>query len=235
MSDVRIARFVGMEACKSIFSDYSTFVLRSSEYYKRNYETDRGDDRELEVRHTGGGTAEVSGFVLSCWTLLDCDYPTRKEWDIFQNSVVAIVSTSSRVCTLLEKVFEIEHGKRPDNRRSPFIYVDHKAVTYSDEVAEKITSKNIMDIPVFTKRIKFEKQKEYRFALPCRQITHVIDSYIFTTTPDDYMEKCFANPGMDKKDKGELHSILLNATCGYGFFSDKEMSEIIANANILIE
>ena len=27
------------------------------------YETDRGDDRELEVRHTGGGTAE--GYQVS--------------------------------------------------------------------------------------------------------------------------------------------------------------------------
>lgn len=235
MSEVRIARFVDMEACKSIFSDYSTFVLRSSEYYKRNCETDRGDDRELEVRHTGGGTAEVSGFVLSCWTLLDCDYPTREEWDIFQDSVVAIVSTPSRLCTLLEKVFEIGHGKIPNRRRFPFMCVDHNAVTYADEVAKKITPENIMDITVFTKRKKFTKQKEYRFALPYSPIRHVIDSYIFATTPDDYMEKCFANPGMGKKNKGKLRLILLNAMGGYGPFADKEMPQIIANADILFE
>jgi hypothetical protein len=233
MSEVRIARFVDMKACKSIFSDYSTFVLRSSEYYRREYETDRGDERELEVRCTGGGLAGMSSFVLSCWTKLDGDEPTRDEWSIFPESIVAIVSMPSKVYTFLEKAFEIEDGKIQGRRRFPFMFIEHKAVTYADEVAEEITFDNIMDITVFTKRLKFAKQKEYRFALPFSSVPHVIDSYIFAKTPDDYMEKCFANPGMSKEDKETLRRILANAMCGYGQFNGKKMGEIIVNVDIL--
>ena len=218
---MRIARFVNMEACGSIFSDYSTFVLRSSEYYRRReYETGRGDERELEVRCTNGGTAKSGHFVLSCWTKLDRDEPTREEWNIFPDSVVAIVSTPSKVCTLLERVFEMEDGKMQNRRRFPFTSVVHKTVTYIDEVAEEITSDNIMDITVFTKRKKFTNQKEYRFALPYSIMPHMIDSYIFAKTPDDYMEKCFANPEIKKEDKESLRQNLENAMCGYGHFTN---------------
>ena len=229
MSEVRIARFVDMEACRSIFSDYSTFVLRSSEHYRRKYETDKGDEHELEVRLTGGGSAETSGFVLSCWTLLDGDEPTRDEWGIFQDiqdSVVAIVSTPSRVYTLLERAFDIEYGKIQGWRKFPFMSVEHKAVTYADEVAEKITFDNITDIPVFTKRLKFAKQKEYRFALPYSTATHSIDSYIFAVTPD-YMEKCFINPKMSEEDKRKLQLTIMQGMDGYGPFSAKKMLKFL--------
>lgn len=234
MSELRIARFVDMQACKSIFSDYSTFVLRSSEYYRREYETDRGDERELEVSLSDGGSASSEGFVLSCWTLLNEDTPTPDEWDIFPDSVVAIVSTPSKVCTFLESAFEVGCSKMQDRRRFPFMFVEHKPVTYADEVADEITPDNIMDITVFTKRFRFAKQKEYRFALPYSMVPHVVDTYIFAKTPDDYVERCLANPEMSKEGKKMLRRILLQATGGYGHFSDKKLCEIIANANILL-
>ena len=53
MSEVKIARFVDMAACKSIFSDYSTFVLRSSKYYRRHYETGRGDKHDPYYQQLG--------------------------------------------------------------------------------------------------------------------------------------------------------------------------------------
>jgi hypothetical protein len=64
-----------------------------------------------DKRLTGGGSAGTSGFVLSCWTMLYGDEPTRDEWGIFQDSVVAIVSTPSRVYTLLERVFETSNKR----------------------------------------------------------------------------------------------------------------------------
>jgi len=233
MSEVRIARFVDMQACKSIFSDTSTFVLRSSEYYMREHETSRGDERELEVSLSDGGSASSQGVVLSCWSLLDEGTSILDEWDIFPDSVVAIISTPSRVCTFLESAFEIEFRTMRDRRRFPFIFIEHKPVTYADEVAEEITPDNIMDITVFTKRLRFAKQKEYRFALPYSMVPHVIDTYTFAKTPGDYIEECFANPKMSKEDKEMLRLILLQAMAGYGYFCDKKMCEIIANANIL--
>ncbi|UCG59118.1 MAG: hypothetical protein JSU70_06340 [Phycisphaerales bacterium] len=232
MSEVRIARFVDMNACRSIFSDYSTFVLRSSEYYRRQYETDRGDKHELQVRCTDRGSAEMSCFALSCWTKLEGDEPTRDEWGIFRNSVVAIVSTPSKVCTFLEEAFEIRNDSVQNTRRYPFTSVEHKAVTYADEVPEQITPNNIMEMTVFTKRMKLEKQKEYRFALPFSMVPHYIDTYIFAKKPD-YMETCFANPDIRREDKDVLRLILLDAMAGYGHFSDKELREMIANANVL--
>ena len=44
MSEFKIARFVGIEACRSIFSENSTFVLRSPKHYWRLYETSEGED-----------------------------------------------------------------------------------------------------------------------------------------------------------------------------------------------
>jgi len=241
---VRIARFVDMKACESIFSDCSTFVLRSSEHYRRLYETDRidepekqnqrGDESELEVRLAGGGSAEVSGFVLSCWTMLDGDEPTPKEWNIFPDSVVAIVSTPDKVCKFLEKAFRIGEVKGPCRRRYPIICVEHKAVTYADEVAEEITPENIMDITPFTKRLRFEEQKEYRFAVAYSPALHLLDTYTFISMhPGDYMDTCFVNPAMCAQDKNKLYLILMNAMCRYGPFENKSLREIIANADVL--
>ncbi|HUX00255.1 MAG: hypothetical protein WBD63_08650 [Phycisphaerae bacterium] len=242
---MRIARFVDMNACKSIFSEHSTFVLRSAEHYRRmetsgaggHDKNDRGDDREGEVRRKGGGSAEAGGFVLSCWTILDGDEPKPKEWKIFpDSSVVAIISTPDKVCAMLKNAFEIEDGRVRDGRRFPFMCVEHKAVAYADEVAEEIGPDNIMDIPVFTKRLRFAPQKEYRFALYYSIMPHVIDSYFFAPwKPEDYMDECWANPAMCRKDKEELWLILSNVMCGYGHFARKKMGEIIANADILLD
>lgn len=231
MSEVQIARFVDMDACRTIFSDSSTFVLRSSVYYRRKDETCRGDKQELKVKVVGSGSAEWGNSLLSCWTRLDGHEPTQDEWCIFSDSVVAIVSTPSKVRAFLKKVFEIKNGEMRDGRRFPFLSVTHKAVEYADEVAE-ITSDNIMDQTIFVKRKKFENQKEYRFALPYCGTIHSIVSYIFAATPG-YMKKCFVNPQVCGKDKQELRQILLEAMCGYGHFQGKKISELIANSDIL--
>jgi len=70
MSEVKIARFVDIKACKSIFSENSTFVLRSPEHYRRLYEITAGGntkgDRDEGCANTiDGGTAEFTGFVAS--------------------------------------------------------------------------------------------------------------------------------------------------------------------------
>jgi len=228
---MKIARFVDVKACESIFSEFSTFVLRSATHYRRLYETHGGDAEELRVRTASGGSAEMTFFALSCWTMLDGDEPTRDEWNTFPGSVVAIISTPVRVCTFLEEAFP-----RGESRRHPFGFVEHKEVRYADEVLDKITQGNIMDITLFTKRKGFTRQKEYRFALPFSPVTHTIDSYIFSPkTPTDYMDTCWANPAMRTEDKERLRRILGNASCGYGHFSRWRLCEIIANSEILLD
>ena len=238
MSKVKIARFVGIEACKSIFSENSTFVLRSPEHYRRLYETNeggtaKGDRDEGCVETVDGGTAEFTGFVVSCWTKLkEGSEPTSDEWDIFkenEQNIVAIVSSPSKVCEFLNKALETD--KERTKRRFPFWPVEPGKVTYKKV---HVDHTNITDIVPFTKGTRFAEQEEYRFVLKYGQCPHVIDSYIFCGGID-YMEKCLANPEMCKEQKEKLRLIIMKAMAGYGDFSGKKMGEILANADILFE
>jgi hypothetical protein len=237
MSEINIARFVDIKACKSIFSENSTFVLRSPEHYRRLYETTeggntKGDRDEGCAEMVDGGTAEFTGFVVSCWTKLKGTEPTRDEWDIFkenEQNIVAIVSTPSKVCEFLNK--SLETDKERTKRSFPFWPVKHDKVEYKKR---HIDHTNIIDVVPFTKREQFAKQEEYRFVLKYGQYAHRIDSYIFCGGIK-YMEKCYANPEMKKENKQKLLDILRNAMDGYGDFTDKEIGNIIANADIFSE
>ncbi len=234
MSEIMFARFVGIEACKSIFSDKSTFILRSPEHYIRWYETsegktDKGDKDEGSADTTDNGTAnDGKAWVISCWTILDGDEPTSDEWNIFEKddkNIVAIVSTPSKVCKFLEKTFETD--KEQTKRKFPFYSVEPGKVKYGN----KIDPAKIIDAVPFNKDVQFEKQQEYRFVLRC-YFPNIIDSLIFCGGID-YMEKCFANPEMCTEKKYELRQILEIARCGYGDFEGKEIREIIDNADFL--
>ena len=234
---MKIARFVDLPACKSIFSHRSTFVLRSAEHYRRQ-ETDRGDAEELRVIEVDGGSAEMNSFALSCWTILDGDEPTEDEWKMFPDCAVAIISTPEKVTAYLTTAFEIQPRTSRDSavgRRHPFSYILHGEVLYADAVPGPITFDNIVAKTVFTKRKRFENQKEYRFALPFNLEPHAIDTYVFTKQPD-YMEKCFASPEIRRfpKEKAtQLLRIIGEASADYGHFHRKKLDEIIANADDL--
>ncbi len=163
MSEMKIARFVDLGACKSIFSEHSTFVLRSFEHYRTLEDKTRRDGNEATSKHRGGGGSQVGDcFVLSCWTMLDGDVPKPEEWGICEGSCLAIVSTPNKVCAFLEKAFEIDDENRTVNeRRFPFLSVEHKKVTYADKI-DRPTRMALMDKVVFNKDSKFEYQKEYR-------------------------------------------------------------------------
>jgi hypothetical protein len=233
MSEVKIARFVGIEACKRIFSEKSTFVLRSPEHYRRLYETnegetDKGDRAEGSAEILDGGTAEFTGFVASCWTKLKGSEPTSDEWDIFRENdqnVVVLVSTPSKVCEFLDKA--LETNKERTKRRFPFYSVEHRGVDYGK--VSHIDHTNIADIVPFTKGKQFTEQEEYRFVLMYAW-ANVIDSFIFCGGID-YMEKCFANPEIRKEQKEELRLIIMKAMAGYGDFTGRKMGDIIANVD----
>ena len=237
MSEVKIARFVGIEACKSIFSEKSTFVLRSPEHYRRLYETcegenTKGDRDEGCAKISGGGTAEFTCWITSCWTMLKGNEPMREEWDIFKKddqNIVAIISTPSKVCEFLNRVLETG-----ESEGVPFYPVEHREVNYGP-VMVPIDHNNISSVVPFVKDESFIKEKEYRFVLEYGWGPHLIDSFIFCGGID-YVEKCLVNPEMNeeyKKYRERLRLIIMKAQAGYGDFTDKEMSDIIANADIL--
>jgi len=225
MSEVKIARFVGIEACKSIFSDKSTFVLRSPEHYQRLYETSEGTIGDKDE------SPGYLGYVMSCWTKLKTSKPTRKEWDIFKKdnqNIVAIISTPNKVCDFLNRVLQTDKY-HTEKRRFPFYPVVCREVNYKRP--DNINHTNIADIEPFTKDEKFTKENEYRLILKYT-CPYVIDSLILCGGID-YMEKCFANPDMCKKQREELQPIILYPGDGYGDFEDKQMDKFIANFNDL--
>ena len=234
-SEVKIARFVGIEACKSIFSEHSTFVLRSPIYYQRLYETSGGDkgDKKEGRPDTAKGTSEFERWVVSCWTILKGNEPSDEEWDIFkknEQNIVAIISTPSKVCQFLNRILETG-----ENKGLPFYPVEHRGVDY-DKTKVDVDHLNFTSVVPFAKDERFIKENEYRFALIYGWGPALIDSFIFCGGID-YMEPCFVNPkideiGKEKQNKARLRSIVSNAMAGYGDFRGKKMHEIIANADI---
>jgi len=181
MSEAKIARFVGLEACKSIFSENSTFVLRSPEHYRRLYETTEGGnakgDRDEGCADTvDGGTAEFTGFVDSCWTMLKGSEPTRNEWDIFkenEQNIVAIVSTPSKVCEFLNKAIETDTERT--KRRFPFWSVrqsQYETCCFTLETSKSKLQRRCFNLDMecfkpYSERIKHRKQK--RLLHPARR------------------------------------------------------------------
>jgi hypothetical protein len=196
------------------------------------YETTGGaeGDRNEGCAHIAdGGTAEFTGFVCSCWTVLEGTEPTHNEWDIFKEdnrNIVAIVSTPGKVCEFLNKKLETNEERK--KRKFPFWPVERRKVDY--DPLNHVDHTNIIDIVPFAKS-GFRKEKEYRFVLKYAW-PHVIDSYIFCGGID-YMERCLADPKINEEEKAELRSIIFNAKGGYGDFSHKNIDEIIANVDIL--
>jgi hypothetical protein len=230
MSEMKIARFVDMKACRSIFSEKSTFVLGSPTYYQRLYETDGGKylkgDRKEGRPDTSNGSAEYERWIVSCWTVLKGTVPTQEEWSIFQDqdSVVAIISTPTRVCKYLDRVF-----KTNDSDGLFFPVKDGKVVYEKIQVDHA----NIIDVVPFMKDRRFKKQNEYRFVLGYGR-EPLIDSFIFCGGVD-YIETCFVNPRINDKDKEVLRVIISEACCGYRDFYNKKIKDVIANAENLFD
>jgi hypothetical protein len=188
-----------------------------------------GDRDEGSADTLDGGTAEFKGFVTSCWTKLKGSKPTCDEWDIFKEdnrNVLAIVSSPSKVCAFLNKVLETDRERT--KRKFPFHPVKHEEVKYE---TVHIDHTNIADVVPFRKKAKFIKEQEYRFVLTYAH-PDLIDTFIFCGGID-YMETCFVNPNICKKQKEELRLIIMRAMAGYGNFCGKTMPDIIANPEVL--
>ena len=233
--DIKIARFIDINACKQVFCEsYSTFLIRSHKYYWHIEDTDKQDKTEFQVQGENG-TTETGYALLSCWTILKGDKPTEEEWKIFEKDspVVAIISSPQKVYNYLHSKLDIE---RKNGRTYPFFRIEKDEVRYIDKRKEKLKGIPTISDAIFTKDIRFISESEYRFAIFYSAVFHEINTYIFhTQDPYDYIDKCYFDQNSTKTIADELLIIILSATAGYGPFYGKEPFEIIENINDLIE
>lgn len=136
---------------------------------------------------------------------------------------MAIVSTPEKVAGFLNKVF------KTDKESSLFYPVEHRKVKYKPEPVDHT---NIRKRVPFIKQTIFEKENEYRFVLRYGWEPQ-IDSFIFFGGID-YMETCYTNPSMCKKQKQDLLLIVEEAICAYGDFHQKKIHDIFANADNIL-
>lgn len=233
--DIKIARFINIDACKQVFSEYySTFLIRSHKYYWNIENPDKRDPKEFQVQ--GEESHMETDFVLlSCWTILDGDEPTEIEWKIFEKDspVIAIVSSPQKVYNFLYKTLNIE---RKEGRTHPFFIIEQKEVSYIDKGKEKLKGNPTILDAIFTKDNRFITENEYRFGVPYSAVFHQINTYIFNSqNPYDYMDRCYFNPSSTKPYASELLNTVLSATAGYGGFSGKKLCDIIANSDVLLD
>ncbi len=231
--DIKIARFIDINACKQVFSEsYSTFLIRSHKYFWHIEDTDKQDKTEFQVPGEND-TMETDYALLSCWTILKGDEPTEKEWKIFEKDlpVVAIVSSPQKVYNFLYKILDIE---RKNGRTHPFFKIEQEKVRYIDKGKEKLKGNPTILDAIFTKDKRFIQEEEYRFGVFYSAVFHEINTYIFhAQNPYEYMGKCYFNPSSTGADV--LLNTISSATADYGPLYGKKPCDIIANIDDLIE
>jgi len=227
--NIKIARFIDMDACKEVFSeDYSTFLLCSHKCYE--------DKEELRVYDRKGSTLETDFVLLSCWTILDGDEPTEEEWEIFEKDlpekspVVAIISSPQKVYNLLYKTLNI---KRKNGRSHPFFDIKHDRVKYYPDKKKPKGKLTILDAIFSKDKKKFEKEKEYRFGVHFSAAFHEIITYIFNVpNPCNYIDKYYFNP--NNKLKAEELSKLFCILQMSGDFYKRPLWNLLANKDVLL-
>ena len=185
----KIARFINLSACKKIFSDYSTFVLRSPEYYRNIEDEQKRDKAEGSIKHKDKhgriNHSEAMCYLISCWTKLDDDVPSCDEWKIFgEDHILALISTPAKVKNCIEKKLITV---KPDNVPSLCWMVGHREVIYYKEGTSQDQNKVFEG---FHKNDYFWKEKEYRFVVNTRGY---IDTLMFYAEPEDYCNTAIIN------------------------------------------
>lgn len=160
MNDFRIARFIDLNACRSIFSDFSTFLLGSPERY---YHIE-GEKQDLDENWVTLGDTTYSSFswLMSSWVKLEGSLPNEDEWQLFNkhknnpDHIIALVSSPEKVASFLLDKLKIKE-------KNAFCKLEHCPVTYYNKGNYKLKSDG-PNTPFF-KRDCFEHENEYRFVV----------------------------------------------------------------------
>lgn len=203
--DISIVRYVDSNAAKRIISANSIFLLRSLQYYQDleilSNDKTRGDRKEGEVEFSDGSVSSWNpqSWLISCWCKYEGD---ELNWELFDDSWLAIISTRQRVRSMLEKACSsVKH------------ILEDEEVIYEDKLANVNKSRMNLDghDSYFYKRKKFIAEKEYRFAL---HLPLQIETLILYVDPYDYIDHIFIKS--DNGVKKCINYYILCTEAGYG-------------------
>jgi len=213
---MQIVRFLKFKDAKRVLSNYSTFVLQSSNYYRQlgyeNYNSMIGDRNENIVRFEEiKRTYELgAATLLSCWTELEEDRVLPSDWKIFSDRAngIAVVSSVDNVKKFLRDLVKDTLGLIEDDsdgvkKEGDRWYFRDEKVQYYDGI-RRPPSFDTMDA-WFWKLERFKMQREYRFAFLSGSPRAIIQTVIFhVKEPKSYIDKIFIGPGGSDPEKRKL-------------------------------
>jgi hypothetical protein len=206
---MKIVRFLKLADAKRVLSEYSTFALNSSLYYRQlGWESNDeiGDKNENEVAfETSKHRYELlAATLLSCWTELDGDAVPPAEWELFSDrkNGIAIVSTVESVNRLLRNLGRKVLGLRDEGMKWGWNF-EHAKVIYYDGLSDR---------PEFDPRDawkwkldRYATQREYRFAFLAGATRMHLQTIVFQVKDaGSYIEKIYFGPAVGVKEGKEL-------------------------------
>ena len=206
-----IIRFVDPETACFILGKNSSYLFRSLEHYKDleryNGDTEVGDRFEnLPAINQEGTTHTYTALgqhLVSCWAIINSATPQASDWKALSTYAggVAIVSTVTKVENFLTEIVDLVLGRTWS--------LNHEKVKYynEDEIPGKMQGINAP----FYKRKRYEKQKEYRFALQNgfdllsnNNKVYIKDLLLTVEKPDAYIDRVYFSPTISKDQKEKV-------------------------------
>lgn len=215
---MHIVRFLTFDTAMRVLSAYSTFALQSSQYFI-HLGFEQGDGAVGDRYENQAVFAETRrhfelsiASLISCWTLLENNQFSMRDWDIFKDRTngVAIVSDVESVRGLLNDLaggllLPKEQESRDQNEvprdRYHWYFKEGKVVYYGAQMPEEFET---MDTWKW-KREEYQYQREYRFAFLASVPMMHVDCVVFRVDdPKRYIQEIHFGPDVSKADKHKL-------------------------------
>jgi hypothetical protein len=179
----------------------STFHLRSAISYRESFDENNADPDEMQCKGNGFHANCSNNYLVSCWSYLgNNDNPEKFFTNRKERNEVAIISSIGKMEAFLRNTIYDEY-----EQKGIFAELNHKKVTYYKEGSLKFPalpeqqSDFIMN-RLFSKRDRWEKEEEYRFAIRETSLENSLHSLTFYAEPADYIEGIWVNKTAAERD-----------------------------------
>jgi hypothetical protein len=158
-------------------------------YLEKQPDNDRGDKNEgkLIFEDERLNCANPHCILLSCWSVFKED----PNWNLFDDSVIAIVSRSSKIEALLKQRYCDKDVKMREVEYYSGICTNKSELLFKKQDRQKREGS------------WYHEEKEYRFRIVVdhRKATHTVIYYV---NPTDYIERIHIKPNLDKDTRCKL-------------------------------